>query len=353
MSTDLTPRPPDALTIAGAIANEAAARGVFADYAERKAENTRERQKWDLIAFADYLADAHLPDAAHRMRGFADALTSATVAEVDAQAWRGITWGIVAAFVQWQLQKGFAVGSVNLRLSTVKTFCRLAMQADALDPGEYARIRAVQGYRRKEAVHLDELRERTRCGHKKAAPVSLTADQAKALKRQPDTPQGRRDALLMALLLDHGLRCGELAGLTVTDLNLKAGELTFYRPKVDKLQTHRLTPDTLQSARAYFAAGDAPAMGALTRTSRKGGRLLGAGMTARAITARVRTLGEAIGVKGLSAHDCRHFWASAAAVGGTPLERLQDAGGWASLAMPARYIEAARIANEGVKLAEE
>ncbi len=29
---------------------------------------------------------------------------------------------------------------------------------------------------------------------------------------------------------------------------------------------------------------------------------------------------------------------------------LQDAGGWASLAMPGRYIEAAKIANQGVRL---
>jgi integrase len=73
-------------------------------------------------------------------------------------------------------------------------------------------------------------------------------------------------------------------------------------------------------------------------------------MSARAITARVRELGEAVGVKGLSAHDCRHYWATRAAREGTPIDRLQDAGGWASPAMPLRYVEAAKIANEGVKL---
>ncbi|MBC8492720.1 MAG: hypothetical protein H8D43_02960 [Chloroflexi bacterium] len=35
---------------------------------------------------------------------------------------------------------------------------------------------------------------------------------------------------------------------------------------------------------------------------------------------------------------------------GTPIDRLQDAGGWASPSMPLRYVEAARIANEGVRL---
>ena len=83
---------------------------------------------------------------------------------------------------------------------------------------------------------------------KKAEPVPLTPGQAAKLRTQPDTPQGRRDGLLLALLLDHGLRVGELAGLQVTDLDLGAGELRFYRPKVDKLQTHNLTPGARRAA---------------------------------------------------------------------------------------------------------
>ena len=76
-------------------------------------------------------------------------------------------------------------------------------------------------------------------------------------------------------------------------------------------------------------------------------------MTERAITKRVEYLGELIGLPGLSAHDCRHYWATRAARGKTPIDRLKDAGGWNSLAMPGRYIEAARIANEGVFLGSD
>jgi integrase len=76
-------------------------------------------------------------------------------------------------------------------------------------------------------------------------------------------------------------------------------------------------------------------------------------MTARALTACVRDLGAAVGLVGLSAHDLRHYWATRAARNGTPLDRLQDAGGWSSPAMPLRYVEAAKIANQGVLLGEE
>ena len=57
-----------------------------------------------------------------------------------------------------------------------------------------------------------------------------------------------------------------------------------------------------------------------------------------------------MGLDGLSAHDLRHYWATRAAHNGTPLDELQDAGGWASPAMLLRYVEVAKIANEGVCL---
>ena len=214
----------------------------------------------------------------------------------------------------------------------------------------------MRGYGRTEDKHVDNARTPTRKGAKKARPVSLTLEQAARLKAQPDTPQGRRDALLLCLLLDHGLRVGEVAGLQVTDFDLAAGELRFYRPKVDKIQTHKLTADTLAAARAYMArAGDRPAQGPVLRASRKGGALqdagmipqpqCGRGMTARALTARVHDLGAAVGLVGLSAHDLRHYWATRAARNGTQLDRLQDAGGWASPATPALAAAAAAQAQ--------
>jgi integrase len=329
----------DVMARAGQAANQAAGAGVFSNYQERKAANTLRRQAADLDLFAAFLQSAGVPvgDLAN-----------------DPEAWRGVSWGLVAAFVKWQLSQGYAVASVNIRLSTVKTFCKLATQSGAIKPEELAMIRTVAGYQHKEIKQVDEKRTEngtpTRYGYKKALSVSIPPLQAKALKSQPDTPQGRRDALLMCMLLDLGLRCGEVAILTVDNFNLKTGELTFYRPKVNKTQTHRLINGSLAAAKAYFD-NDVPAIGNIWRGSRKGKHgLTDQGMTERAITERVRVLGEVIGLHGLSAHDCRHCWATLAARNKTPMDRLQDAGGWSSLAMPARYIEAAKIANQGVNL---
>lgn len=341
----------NAIAHAGQVANAHAARNVFTDYLSRKADNTIRRQAADLARFVEFLnqvgAQAGL-ELGTALDAFAHAVgTFPDGPAPDADAWRGVTWGLVEGFRNWMVQQGDAVGSINVRLSTVKAYAKLATKAGALSAEELAMIRTVAGYAHKEARRIDERREVARRGSKKSAAVSISQKQAKKLKSQPDTPQGRRDALLMCLLLDHGLRVGEVARLQVTDIDLKAGEMRFLRPKVDKVQTHKLSADTLRALHAWFDSGDAPGTGSLLRGSRKGGMLTNAGMSERSISERARVLGEEVGLEGLSAHDCRHYWATYWARKVDVL-RLQEAGGWSSLAMPRRYVEDSEIANEGM-----
>ena len=340
-----------AIAVAGQVANHYAAGNSFTEYTSRKADNTLRAQLGDLETWTEYLC------AATNGADCPDAETLQTRPE----AWRGVTWGLVKGFVQWMLSEGYAIGTINRHLATVRVYCKLAAQAGVIGATEAAMIRTVQSYGGKDAKRIDERRETTRRptkrgtggkSTKKAAHVAISLDQAKALKAQPETPQGRRDALLMALLLDHGLRVGEVAILTVdafqTDEN---GVFDFYRPKVGKQQKHRLSDDTLRAVKAYMQH-DAPARGSLLfRQSVKGGRLTDdAGISERNLSERVRTLGKRVGIPNLSAHDCRHSWATRAVAGKTDAFALRDAGGWASLAMPSRYVEAAAIANERVTL---
>lgn len=325
----------------GALANQAAAQAAFFEYTSRLATNTLRRQARDLISFGDFLTEHGLEPGD---------------LGADPSAWQVVTWGLVAAWKMWLLNLGYAVATVNQRISTVKVYAGLANQAGALSTEELLKIRGVRGYSRREIRRVDEKRKAagspTRLGAKKAEPVTLTPEQAAQLKGQPeDTPQGRRDRLLMCLLLDHGLRCGEVVLLKVEHFHSR-GKMTFYRPKVDRVQTHKLSKDTAAALAAYLALDQRAKSGPLLLGSRRNGSLAGT-MGERAITARVDYLGEQIGVAGLSAHDCRHDWATQASRHHTPLERLQDAGGWASLAMPARYIEASAVANDGVRLGED
>ncbi len=323
-------RPP--LERAGMAANRAAARGVFEEYRERLATNTIKRQRAGIEQFSRYLQDAGVAADAERLWQEPD-------------AWVGITWGLVKGFVRWLLQEGYATGTINVRLATIRSYAKLAAQAGAIAPDDLGLILTVKGYSRKQGRNIDAQRAVTRVGEKKVAPVRVSEEEAAALKRQPDTPQGRRDALLMCLLLEHGLRVGEVAELKTKNIDLQTRTMTFYRRKVDETQTHKLSADTLRAAWVYLEQDAHPA-GQLLRGSRKSGELAGS-MSVRAIRQRVRALGEQIGIDRLSPHDCRHYWATYWAPR-VSIKQLQKAGGWSSPTMPLHYAKAAEIANEGM-----
>ncbi|TXH14680.1 MAG: site-specific integrase [Hyphomicrobiaceae bacterium] len=344
----------------GALANEAADASAFADYQADKPANTLRRQAGDLAVFARFLSllKFYTLDAEQD----ADAQHKARAARLmhEPTAWGNITYGIVSGFVKWQLQEGYAVGSVNVRLATVKRYAKLAYTAGALDGEQAAKIATVTGFAYGKRAKVDENRAadgvQTRRGEKKAAAVELTKAQRRQLKTaHPKTAQGRRDALLMCLLLDHGLRCSEIAALEVAAFSFERGRqatFTFYRQKVRMWQSHELTRDSYKAASDYFDNGDAPAVGKLLCASRKGGELdqSGKGMSERAITKRVEYLGrQIIGVSGLSAHDGRHSAATEVArQKDVTLNRMVEMFGWNSPAMALQYIAKAQIANEGV-----
>jgi integrase len=332
--TQVMTLPSLSLEQAGRVADDAAADALFADYQRRLAEETRRRHRADFALFTRYLAQAGIETL--------DLLT-------DPAAWRGMSWGLLQGFVEWQLQEGYALGSINVRLSTIKAYAQRAAQADVLSMDAYARMKLVKGFRRAEARHLDATRQVTRRGAKKAKPRFLSLKEVALLKRQPDTPQGRRDAVLICLFLDHGLRCGELAALRVEQVDLSEGTVCFDRPKVDLTdQTQRLTPDTRRALERYLEQ-EQP-QGKLLLGSRKGGALTG-GMTTRALTKRVNALGKRLGIPNLSAHDGRHTWTKRAVQGKTDLRALMDAGGWSTPTQPLLYAESGKITNAGVQLA--
>jgi hypothetical protein len=109
--------------IIGEPANRAAVDCVFIDYRSRRAANTLRRQDTDLTLFAEYL---------HLVGLHAEALALAT----HTKSWQRVTFGLVEGFQRWQLQQGYAIGSMNVRLSTIKVYAVLAFKANAISAAE-------------------------------------------------------------------------------------------------------------------------------------------------------------------------------------------------------------------------
>jgi integrase len=320
--TAIIPVPGAGLADVAMLADEYARSTRLARYHEGLRDETIRRQRTDLLTFARFLASIGVQagDFYH-----------------DLNAWQGISAGLLEAFIEWQKLAGYSIGTINVRLATVKAYCHLAFDAGILDAGTHTHIQGVKGIPRRLARNIDARRERVRVGYKKAQAVDIPPELVIALKHPQTGFLAKRDALLMCLLLDHGLRVGEVVILKRNQIHLRSRLLTFYRPKVDEPQNDRMTDDTLAAACAYL-----PTLPAKQESLFD--------LAIISIQERVRTLGELVGIHGLSPHDCRHSWATRAASHGTPLDRLKQAGGWSNLQTPLRYIKESAIANEGVIL---
>lgn len=215
--------PNHTLARAGQAANQAAARIAFEEYRGNRPAQTLPAQQTDLANFVSFLAETGIhASSAEELAG-------------DRAAWQGVTHALVLTYREWLMGKGYAIAIVNRRLATVKVYARMALPIDttsaegqqakhetgatasaAVTNGEIEKIKGVRGFGHKQGRNRDAKRKEkgtpTRVGAKKPyKAVTLNAAQAKALKNRPPTPLGRRDALLLCLLLDHGLRCGEVA----------------------------------------------------------------------------------------------------------------------------------------------
>jgi len=278
--------------------------GSFERYQKRKSRNTVRAQKAHLAIFETYLSEVGVP-----LQGLFTSPAS----------WSRITFGLVENFVEWQLRKGYAIKSVNDRLSTVKRYAALACRTGSLTTDELFLIREVKGFRSVEGRRIDAQRTVTRVGNKKVAPTFLKQNQLDQLFRVPDinTPQGSRDLLALRLLNDLGLRPGEVVSLVLADLDLKAGTLHVHRHMTGGEQFLHLSSEALEAANSYLdLRRDRTPSSPLLVRSRKSGRLeellsrkdgtpYTPFLSTRSLFERVHSIGKAIGVD-LNANDLRH-----------------------------------------------
>src|SRR5437660_1174860 len=129
---DDLPRYDDDLAASGQVANQFARLTVFDDYHQECSRHTQQRQHYDLDVFCTYLGEQGV---------------SRTVESLydDPDAWKGITHGHLKAFRQWQLNAGYAIGTVNVRMATMRKYCSLAYQAGVIPLEEMDLIKTVKG----------------------------------------------------------------------------------------------------------------------------------------------------------------------------------------------------------------
>ena len=326
------------LQAAAEVADAQSRQNTFVEYNSLKSDATLRTYRAGLRLFAEFLNE-HIGTE-----------LNGDLLQTDPQAWRHISFGLIDAFKQWMLQNGYSVSSINNRLSAVRVYAKLAASAGMIGHLESLEIGDVRGYADKEAQRIDERREVTRIGLKKETHTRIRETDLETF-RQPMDERDRaiRDAFIRCIMIDMGLRVGEVVRLTVEGVDMARGMIVFFRPKVHTTQTHNLPRSVRLALEAYLPL--APKAGRLICGSKRNGKLNhNRGMSESNIALMVKQSGLRLGYDHLSPHDFRHSWATRAARNGTDLFVLQEAGGWNSLVMPRRYVEKQKIANMGIKL---
>ena len=168
----------------------------------------------------------------------------------------------------------------------------------------------------------------------------LDQEQVQALldaARRTRAPE--RDVAAIFMLVDTGMRCSELTGLKVTDVDRGSGELTVIG-KGNKKRTVYMGVGSRRALWRYMEADRVQALPDEPLFVSVGGVKNGQGMTHTGIHMIIQKAGKAAGVKGVrcSPHTLRHTFAVNFLRGGGNLFELQQLMGHTDLTVLRRYV---------------
>jgi integrase len=168
----------------------------------------------------------------------------------------------------------------------------------------------------------------------------LTREQAKELLAVPDrsTLKGKRDYVILALLVGCALRRQELATLEVETLQLREGRwvLADLEGKGRRIRTVAVPVWVKQGVDAWRTAAGIE-KGRLLRSIAKGGEH-GESLGDWAVWSVVEQSAEEIGIERFGAHDLRRTCAKLCRKGGGDLEQIKFLLGHSSIQTTERYL---------------
>lgn len=180
---------------------------------------------------------------------------------------------------------------------------------------------------------------------------TLWADEIEALQAACDlsTVRGMRDAALVSLLVDSGLRAAEICRLQWSDLNLERRELKvvvkggderrgyFGDETVARLKMWRSVQPVREGVNTVFSA-----LGGTRRNKKTGKNESGRGypLTTHGLRRLLSNLGKAAGVAGVSPHAFRRAFVVLLTEAGANDGMIQEWGRWQSESMVKLYRQA-------------
>ncbi len=236
-------------------------------------------------------------------------------------------------FLAQQHALGYARASIARRVGAIRTFYRWALATGATDGDPSALLGSPKVVNRLPTV----LRPREAAALAEApGPTEWSRSDLDPIERAVVL----RDRAVLELLYGSGLRVGEVAGLTRTQVDLDGARVTV-RGKGDKERQVPMSDHAVDAIDVYLSAGR-PTMAGEDRTSmffnRKGKPFSG-----RDIRAMVEQYaGSLLPGRRVTPHTLRHSFATHLLEGGADIRAVQELLGHASVATTQRYTHVSR-----------
>jgi len=215
--------------------------------------------------------------------------------------------------------------TVNLRLSAMRSLIAEARRGGMLSS--------------EEAENLTDIPNIKQAGTRKGN--WLTREQAKEILAVPDRSKlkGKRDYVILSLLVACALRRTELAEMEVATIQQREGRwvLADLEGKGRRIRTVAIPIWVKQGIDAWLAAANIKA-GRLLRPIRKGGTIGGDALSDWAVWSVVEQAAKQIGIEQFGAHDLRRTCAKLCRRAGGDLEQIKFLLGHSSIQTTERYL---------------
>jgi integrase len=259
----------------------------------------------------------------HSKRSYAKALDE--VFTLCANRSQGLSRALLMEYRAAMVEKQLSASTVNVRLSAVRKLVGEAQRNGIIDAEDAANLAGVPNLSQKG----------TRLGN------WLTRDQAKELLTVPDrsTLKGKRDYVILSLLVGCALRRQELASLDIADIQLREGRwvVADLRGKGGRVRTVAIPLWVKQSIDAWLVAAKIE-KGHLLRPLSKSGKVIGDELGDWAIWSVVEQCAKEIGIEHFGAHDLRRTCAKLCRKNGGDLEQIKFLLGHSSIQTTERYL---------------
>lgn len=219
-----------------------------------------------------------------------------------------------------RIEGKIAIPTLNGRIRSIKNFSKY-LEAESLTTEDvFRKIRQHKDTKRIVEVLSDEEKKRL----------------IDAVK--PDTWVGARMMVILALLIDTGMRVSELAGIQIEDIDYKQSRIKLHG-KGDKYRFVPIGPDTIKCINRWLSRyRDPDTTHRFLLVDRYGDD-----MSATAIQKAVKNLGRNVGIPRIHPHLLRHTFGTDWLIHGGDLFSLQTIMGHSDLDVTKVYVEMSRV----------